>query len=186
MEVNNSSGDCPVEFLDEVRMPCLICSTNIEIDNVIKHEIINLSEENVDNFAEFPVCVGDNDNIESRAFHSFLKWFGVEVVKKGKRKLIDKGWDGEGGDILRFCKTCKMELIGILDVEKQFDELMRKFDNGLEKVKGKMEESEEAFQSNGIYQKDKRYRLVRSQILKCGKLLICRELIFGVFVGLCD
>ncbi len=166
-EVNDDTEDAV-----EVRLPCLICGIDLEIDHF--QQEVDQSDEELD-WSE-----GDG-RVNHNVFHWFLKWFKVEIVKKGKQRVIDLGWDGEGGDILRFCGNCKKELERVLELQKELGELEKKLKNGLGEVKGKMERSEEAVQSTGIYERDPRYKMVRSRIVKHGKFLIASRL---TFVGL--
>ncbi len=169
-EVDQDDNENAVEFLVEVRVPCLICGVNVEINNSLKQEDDQLDEwVGNENTEEIELGVGGS-TVDHNIFYRFLKWFGVDIVKKGKQRFVDRGWDGEGGDILRFCGNCKMELKGVLEVQNELDELEKKIKNGLVKVKGKMERSEEAVKSTGIYERDQRYKNVRSSIVKFGKL----------------
>ncbi len=169
MEADYEDSEIPVNFLTEVRVPCLICGADVEIDNIIKQEVSDL-DECTENVREYLDCV--KENVDHNVFHWFLKWFKIDIVKKGKQRLVNRGWDGHGGDILRFCGNCKMDLMGILEFQKQLNELEERIKNGLGEVKGKMERSEEDVRCTGIYERDQRYKRVRSKIVKCGKSLI--------------
>ncbi len=169
-ETDQDNTEDAVEFLIEVRVPCLICGVYVEINNSLKQEDDQLDEldENGSN-EEIELCVGGS-TVDHNIFHWFLKWFKVDIVKKGKQKIIDRGWDGEGGDTLRFCGNCKLELKRVLEIQKELDELKKKLNNDLREVKGKIGRSEEAVRSTGIYERDPRYKRVRRTIVKCGKL----------------
>lgn len=91
METDHDNTKAAIEFLAEVNVPCLICGFDVEINKIIKRKIAE-SKDCVGNNEEFQLN-GGNEIVDNEVFHGFLKTFGLEIVKKGKSRSTDTGYE---------------------------------------------------------------------------------------------
>lgn len=150
------SADILVNFTED-SIPCLICGVDLQLDGVVKQEVD----------VEGDGGGGVNDG---EVFQWFLKWFRLNSKKKNKLTSVKERNYRYYGKILKFCVTCKMELIRIVNLEREVDQLGKQIKNGLEEVKGKMEVCEGNFIISGVYERDCSFKRIRSLIIKCGKI----------------